>query len=82
MKTEIYDSNGEHLGAFPLTESHLKRLKSGALTVTYHTPQRLREALGDRHGSFELTRDGERIVASNPAEVKRAIELFEAIENA
>jgi hypothetical protein len=80
---EIFDGNGESLGRLTLSQNQMKTLATGGLiAVRYHTPQLLRGALGDRNGLFELKLEGEHITASDPGEVKRYIELLDAIEQA
>jgi hypothetical protein len=81
---EIFDGNGDSLGRLTLSQNQMKTLATGGvIAVRYHTPQRLRDALGDRHGLFELKLDaGGHITATDPGEVKRYIELLDAIEQA
>jgi len=80
---EIFDSDGGSLGHITLSQNQMKTLATGGLiAVRYHTPQLLRDVLGDRHGLFELKLDGEHITATDPGEVKRYIELLDAIEHA
>lgn len=80
---EIFDGNGESLGHITLSDNQMKTLATGGLiAVRYHTPQLLRAALGDRHGLFELKIEDGRITATDPGEVKRYIEMLDAIEKA
>jgi len=80
---EIFDGNGDSLGNITLSNWQMKTLATGGLVaVRYHTPQLLRPALGDRNGLFELKLEGERITATDPGEVKRYIELLDAMEQA
>lgn len=80
---EIFDTDGNSLGNITLSDTQMKTLATGSLiAVRYHTPQRLRELLGDRHGLFELRLENGRITAADPAELKRYIDLLDAIEYA
>ena len=80
---EIFDTDGNSLGNITLSDTQMKTLATGSLiAVRYHTPQLLRPALGDRNGLFELKLEGEHITATDPGEVKRYIQLLDAMEQA
>jgi hypothetical protein len=79
----IYDSDGNHLGFMPLSESQQKALDAnGKVSVLYHTPQLLQHTLGRRSGSFMLYKEGERVIALTSSTAKEFLELQAAIKAA
>ena len=80
---EIFDNDGNSLGKIPLSENQMKTLAMGCLiAVRYHTPQMLREILGDRSGLFELRLADGNIVTQGTEETKRYIAMLDDIDKA
>jgi len=78
---EIYDADGNLLGNISLSDMQMKRLAAGGLiSVRYHTPQLLRQVLGEHSGVFELMLKDGKIVSQGAEELKRYIALLDAIE--
>jgi len=74
---DIYDRNGNLIASLPLSDQQAALLdKEGTLTVQYHTPQLLRHLLGDRNGTFDLHKDGGRIVAQASGSVRALAALL------
>jgi hypothetical protein len=73
---DIFDQDGTRLGAFDLSERQIELLdKDIPITVQYHMPQLLQPKLGQQNGAFSLRRTGSKIVASDPAALKRFLAL-------
>lgn len=82
---DVFDENGERIGVIPLSEQQLRMLKSGCITVYFHTPQLLHHLLGTDSGSFEIGRNdkGDIVVrAGEVAKLKRFIDLQSDIKRA
>jgi hypothetical protein len=77
----VYDGDGNELGDVPLSENQQRALDAGGkVSVLYHTPQLLRNILGQRSGSFMLYKQGDRAVALTSNSVKEFLELQAAMK--
>lgn len=77
----IYDEDGHELGQVPLTARQQAALDAGgSIAVLWHTPQLMQAELGTRSGSFQLHKEGDRLVTGTPAAVKEYAALRAAVE--
>jgi hypothetical protein len=77
---DIFNQAGEKIADIPLSEKQTKQLEAGlSITIQYHTPQLLRNLLGSDSGSFEVHKDGTRIVAADPETAKKCAAMLQAI---
>jgi hypothetical protein len=79
--TDVFDDDGNMIASLPISHKMLAILETGAnVTLIYHTPRMLREFLGDKNGSVELSgKPSARVLARNPRAVKAMAELQAAI---
>ena len=72
--------NGVQLGTISLSEKTLALLDEGEnVTVLYHTPQLLRDQLGQRNGAFALYKEGDHIMTDSPERLSEYLQLQSAI---
>jgi len=77
---EIYDTSGAHIGAIPISPRDLAILHSGiAVTISFHTPRMLREAIANASGAFEVVEIDRKLIALNAEIVKQYITMQEQI---
>jgi hypothetical protein len=77
---DVFTRKGEYLGMVAMSPmQHDKLYAEGSIVVTYHTPQLLRNILGQRSGQFKLYKSGEDIVTDDVAAVKECAEMFKRI---
>jgi hypothetical protein len=78
---DIYNKNGELVASdIPISEKQQQLLNLGiAITMDFHTPQLMRHKLGNQTGTFQLSKENEKIVTPNAEVVKSYAILFKAI---
>ncbi len=80
---QIYDRNGEPLAIVPVSERMLDILDTGEeMTIIYHTPQLLRDRLGNRNGNFVLYKVGDQIRVTNPVPFMEFVQIQAGVEAA
>jgi hypothetical protein len=80
MMSDIYDADGNEIGAIALSARQRALLDAGEnIAVLYHTPQLLRDALGHSSGSFMLRKDGDRLVTLSPEAAKECVRIQKAV---
>jgi len=80
---DVYESNGALIGAIPISPQQRNRLHAGSIiTIMFHTPRMLREAIPIQGGQFDLVEDDGKILAADVETVKRYIEMQDAIAKA
>ena len=81
---DIYDATGAQIGAIPISAQQREQLHAGVgISIAYHTPRMLREALGIQNGNFEVREDDRgRLITDHIEQVKRYIILQSDIARA
>ena len=78
---DIRYTDGKRIGAMTLSERSQTLLDSGEhVTVIYHTPQLLRDELGNITGSFVLYKDDDQIRTNDLRQVTEFLQLQTAID--
>ena len=72
----VYDPSGAEIGDIPISPQQFKQLQNDAtITIMWHTPRMLAQALGSHNGTFEVHRIGSRLTVNDPEQARRYIEL-------
>ena len=80
---QIYDRNGDPLAIVPVSERMLDILDTGEeMTIIYHTPQLLRDRLGNRSGNFVLYKMGGQIRVTDPKPFLEFVQIHAGVEAA
>ena len=78
---DIYDMQGAHIGAIPISPRDRAQLHSGSpIIITYHTPRMLHAELGPRNGLFEVSEVDDKLIVNNVEEAKAYILLNADVE--
>jgi hypothetical protein len=77
---DVFTTKGEWIGMVSISPMQHEKLKAdGSITVIYHTPQLLRNVVGQHSGQFKLYKSGEHIVTDNIEAVKECAEMFKRV---
>ncbi len=80
---QIYDRNGDPLAIVPVSERMLDILDTGEeMTIIYHTPQLLRDRLGNRSGNFVLYKVGDQIRVTDQKPFLEFVQIQAGVEAA
>lgn len=80
---QVYDSDGNEIAEFEVSEKQQKLLEAGEeVVIIYTTPQLLIATLGAHSGSFALKKINARVVASDAARVRKYAGLQKAARTA
>jgi hypothetical protein len=80
---KIFDSDGNEIADFPISPKQEQALKAGEETTTlFHTPQMYRGTLGTVSGAFTLRQIDDRVVALDPASVRKYAAIQQGVKKA
>jgi len=80
---DVYEPTGALIGGIPISPQQRAQLHAGqTITIAFHTPRMLREAMPVASGSFEVTELEGKLIALNGEDVKRYIDMQAEIAKA
>ena len=73
---DVYEPAGALIGAIPVSPRDRSVLHNGGtVTISFHTPRMLQQALGSHNGAFEVMETDGKLFTNNPEQVKQYIML-------
>jgi len=78
---DVFDGDGNMIGAVPISPMQYDHLKKGAeIEIRFHTPRMLREILAVRNGVFKVKETGGLFVVDDAEQAKEYLKLQAEID--